>query len=166
MASSGVIGLSFYLAILAGVSTAVALDLLGYHYASQALWLRSGEALLIILALVWIDHAINTVIDRLMARQQPVHEGSLAPLPPSLWTLLHKFRPFVRVALVLLALLVLEHVYGISEGLLGVLDHVHVLELGRNKEGELLWLTLKDVAAALLILMGTGLFVRHLPEHL
>jgi len=153
-----------YLAILAGASTAVALDLLGYHYASQALWLRSGEALLIILALAWIDHAINTVIDRLMARQQPVHEGSLAPLAPSLWTLLHKFRPFVRVALVLLALLVLEYVYGISEGLLSALDHVHVLEIGRNKEGELLWLTLKDITAALLILMGTGLFARSLPS--
>lgn len=124
-----------YLSLLAGVSTALALDLLGYHYASQALWLRSGEALLIILALAWIDHAINTMIDRLMARQQPGHEGSLAPLAPSVWTLLPKFRPFVRVVLVLLALLVLEYIYGISEGLLSALDRVHVLELGRNKEG-------------------------------
>jgi len=153
-----------YLAILAGVSTAVALDLLGYHYASQALWLRSGEGLLIILALAWVDHAINTVIDRLMARQPPGHEDSFVPLAPSVWTLLHKFRPFARVALVLLALLVLEYVYGISEGLLSALDHVHVLEVGRNKEGELLWLTLKDIAAALLILVGTGLFVRYLPS--
>src|SRR5262249_3548513 len=138
-----------YLAILAGISTAVALDLLGYHYASQALWLRSGEALLIILSLVWIDHSINTVFDRLIARQQPGPEGSLAPLAPSVWTLLHKFRPFMRVVLVLLALLVLEYVYDISEGLLSALDHVHVLEVGRNKEGELLWLTLKDIIAAL-----------------
>jgi potassium efflux system protein len=153
-----------YLAILAGVSTAVALDLLGYHYASQALWLRSGEAVLIILALAWVDHAINTVIDRLMARLQPGHAGALAPLPPSVWTLLHKFRPFVRVALVLLAFLVLEYVYGISEGLLSALDRVHVLEVGRTKEGEILWLTLKDIAAALLILVGTGLFVRYLPS--
>ena len=153
-----------YLASLAGVSTAVALDLLGYHYASQALWLRSGEAVLIILTLAWMDHAINTVLDRLMARQQPGHEDSLAPLAPSVWTLLPKFRPFVRVALVLLALLVLEYVYGISEGLLSALDHVHVLEVGRNKEGELLWLTLKDITAAVLILMGAGLFVRSLPS--
>ena len=153
-----------YLSLLAGVSTALALDLLGYHYASQALWLRSGEALLIILALAWIDHAINTMIDRLMARQQPGHEGSLAPLAPSVWTLLPKFRPFVRVVLVLLALLVLEYIYGISEGLLSALDRVHVLELGRNKEGELLWLTLQDITAALLILIGAGLFVRYLPS--
>ncbi len=82
----------------------------------------------------------------------------------SVWTLLHKFRPFGRVALVLLALLVLEHVYGISAGLLSVLDHVHVFEVGRTKEGELLWLTLKDIAAALLILVGTGLFVHYLPS--
>ncbi len=153
-----------YLFILAGVSTALALDLLGYHYASQALWLRSGEALLIILALAWIDHAINTVIDRLMARQQPGQEGSLAPLAPSVWILLHQFRPFVRVALVLLALLVLEYIYGISEGLLSALDHVHVFQVGRNKEGEILWLTLQDITAALLILMGTGLLVRYLPS--
>src|SRR5262249_39997539 len=79
------------------------------------------------------------MIVRLMARQQPGHESSLAPLAPSVWTLLPKFRPFVRVALVLLALLVLEYIYGISEGLLSALDRVHVLELGRNKEGELLW---------------------------
>jgi potassium efflux system protein len=150
--------------ILAGVSTALGLDLLGYNYASQALWLRAGEALLLILALAWIDHALNTVIDRLSARQQPVHEGLLAPLAPSVGTLLHAFRPFVRVAIVLLAFMVLERVYGISAGLLSVLDDVHVLEVGRNKEGELLWLTLKDITAALLIFMGTGLFVRYLPS--
>jgi len=51
-----------------------------------------------------------------MARQPPGHEDSFVPLAPSVWTLLHKFRPFARVALVLLALLVLEYVYGISEG--------------------------------------------------
>ena len=67
-----------HLIILAGVSTALGLDLLGYNYASQALWLRSGEALLILLALALVDHAINTMIDRLIARQQPVHEGALA----------------------------------------------------------------------------------------
>jgi potassium efflux system protein len=153
-----------YLLILAGVGSALGLDLLGYNYASQALWLRAGETLLIILVLVWIDHAINTVIDRLIARQQPVHEGLLAPLTPSVWTLLHTFRPFVRVVIVLLAFMVLEHVYGISAGLLSVLDDVHVLEVGRNKEGELLWLTLKDITAALLIFMSTGLFVRYLPS--
>ena len=151
-----------YLVLLAGVSTALGLDLLGYHYASQELWLKSGEALLIILALVWVDHAINTLIDRLLARQQPVPASASAPPPSSLWTLLHRARPFARVAMLLLALLVLEHIYGISEGLLGALDRVHVLELGRNKEGERLWLTLKDVAAALLVLAGIGLLVRHL----
>lgn len=154
----------FYLAVLVGISTALALDLLGYHYASRALWLRSGEALLIILALVWTDHAINTVIDRLVARQRPLDEGSLASLPPSVWTLLHKARPFMRVALVLVALLVLEHVYDISEGLLSALDHVHLFEVGRSKEGQPLWLTLEDVAEALLILAGTSLFVRYLPN--
>jgi small-conductance mechanosensitive channel len=153
-----------YLLILAGISTALGLDLLGYNYASQALWLRSGEALLIILVLAWIDHAINTVIDRLIAQQQPAHEGVFAPLPPSVWTSLHKFRPFGRAALVLLALLVLEHVYGISAGLLSILDQAHVFEVGRTKEGEPLWLTLKDIAAALLILAGTGFFVRYLPS--
>jgi small-conductance mechanosensitive channel len=66
--------------------------------------------------------------------------------------------------MVLLAFMVLEHVYGISAGLLSVLDDVHVLEVGRNKEGELLWLTLKDITAALLIFIGTGLFVRYLPS--
>ena len=124
-----------YLILLAGVSTALGLDLLGYHYASQELWLKSGEALLIILALVWVDHAINTLIDRLLARQQPVPASASAPPPSSLWTLLHRARPFARVAMLLLALLVLEHIYGISEGLLGALDRVHVLELGRNGEG-------------------------------
>ena len=154
-----------YLVLLAGVSTALALDLLGYHYASQELWLRSGEALLIILALVWLDHAINTVIDRLLARQQPVpKEGRVGIATFEPVALTAPGRPFARVALLLLALLVLERIYGISEGLLGALDRVHVLELGRNKEGERLWLTLRDVAAALLVLAGTGLFVRHLPS--
>jgi potassium efflux system protein len=153
-----------YLLILTGISTALGLDLLGYNYASQALWRRSGEALLIILALAWIDHALNTVINRLLTRQQPGPDGLLAPPAPSVWTLLPKFRPFMRVALVLLALVVLEHVYGISAGLLSVLDDVHVFQIGQTKEGEILWLTLKDIVAALLILMGTGLFVRYLPS--
>jgi small-conductance mechanosensitive channel len=99
-----------------------------------------------------------------ITRQQPVHEGLLAPLAPNVWTLLSTLRPFARVAMVLLAFMVLEHVYGISAGLLSVLDDVHVLEVGRNKEGELLWLTLKDITAALLIFMGAGLFVRYLPS--
>jgi hypothetical protein len=131
----------FYLAVLAGISTALALDVLGYHYASRALWLRSGEALLIILALIWIDHAIITVLDRLVARYRPMDHSSLAPRPPSVWSLLPKARPFIRVALVLMALLVLEYVYDISSGLFDVLDHVHVFEVGRNKEGQPLWLT-------------------------
>src|SRR4029453_17348384 len=98
-----------YLCIIAGVSTALGLDLLGYNYASQALWLKSGGGLLILLALAWVDHAINRGINRLIARQQPVHDGAFAPLPLSVWTSLPKFRPFGRVALVLLAFLVLEH---------------------------------------------------------
>jgi len=151
-----------YLAVLAGISTALGLDVLGYHYACRALLLRSGEALRIIRALVWMEHSITTILDRLVARQRPMDEGALAPLPLSVWSLLHKGRPFIRVALVLIALLVLEYVYDISAGLLDALDHVHVFEVGRNKEGQLLWLTLEDVLEALLILAGGSLLMRHL----
>ena len=113
--------------------------------------------------LVWVDHALNTVIDRFIARQQPVPEGSSGTAAERVGVIA-QIRPFRRVALGLLALLVLERVYGISEGLLSALEAVHVLQVGRNKEGQLLWLTLKDITAALLVLVGTGLFVRHLPS--
>ena len=48
-----------YLVILIAISTAFALDVLGYHYASRTLWLRLGQALLVILVLVRLDHKLN-----------------------------------------------------------------------------------------------------------
>ena len=74
-----------------------------------------GEAVLIILALAWIDHAINTVIDRLMARQQPVHEGLLAPPAPSVDVAAY-VPPVCACGYGSPAFMVLEHVYGISAG--------------------------------------------------
>jgi len=61
-------------------------------------------------------------------------------------------------------LLVLEHVYGIHQGLLGILDSVSLLEVGRSKNGQVLWLTLQDVVMALVILAGAIVVVRHLPS--
>ena len=61
-------------------------------------------------------------------------------------------------------LLVLEHVYGIHQGLLGILDSVSLLEVGRSKNGQVLWLTLQDVVAALVIFAGAIVVVRHLPS--
>src|SRR5262249_49547135 len=46
--------------------------------------------------------------------------------------------------------------------LLDALDHVHVFEVGRNKEGQPLWLTLEDVLEAVLILAGGSFLMRHL----
>ena len=61
-------------------------------------------------------------------------------------------------------LLVLEYVYGIHQGLLGILDSVRLLEVDRSKDGQILWLTLQDVVEALVILAGAIVVVRHLPS--
>jgi potassium efflux system protein len=152
-----------YLVLLAAMSTALVLDVLGYHYASRTLWLRLGQALLVILVLVWIDHQIKALIDRLALQQPPQGRRAFEPLPPNLWALLEKGRPFIRIGLVLSGLLVLEHVYGIRQGLLGLLDSISLLEVGQNRDGQILWLTLQDVVEAGLILTSIVVFVRHLP---
>ena len=151
-----------YIVLLAAMSTAFAIDVLGYHYASRMIWLRLGQALLVIVVLVWLDHKINTIIDRLASQQRPRSSRAFEPLPPTLGALLDKGRPFIRVGLVLSGLLVIEHVYGVRQGLLELLDSVHLLEVGRNREGQVLWLTLQDVVEAGLILTSAVVFVRYL----
>ena len=37
-----------YIVLLAAMSTAFAINVLGYHYASRMIWLRLGQALLVI----------------------------------------------------------------------------------------------------------------------
>jgi len=149
--------------LLAAMGTAFAIDVLGYHYASRTLWLRLGQALLVILVLVWLDHQINSLIDRLASAQRARSGLAFEPLSPTLATLLAQGRPFLRVGLVLGGLLVIEHVYGIRQGLLELLDSVHLLDVGRHRDGQILWLTLQDVVGAGVILASTVVFVRHLP---
>lgn len=152
-----------YIVLLATMTTAFAIDVSGYHYASHTLWLRLSQALLVILAVVWIDDKINSIIDRLASQQRPRSGRAFEPLPPNLGALLDKGRPFIRVGLVLGGLLVIEHVYGIRQGLLELFDSVHLLEAGRHREGQVLWLTLQDVVEAGVIFASTVVFVRHLP---
>jgi potassium efflux system protein len=153
-----------YMVVLAALSTAFILDVLGYHFASRTLWFRLGQALLVILVSVWIDHKINALIDRLASKQPAMGDRAFESLPPNLWALLDTGRPFIRVILVLGGLLVLEHVYGLHQGLLGILDSISLLEVGRSKDGQVLWLTLQDVVEALVILTGASVVVRHLPS--
>ena len=50
------------------------------------------------------------------------------------------------------------------KGCWGFLDNVRLLEVGRSKDGQILWLTLQDVVEALVILAGAIVVVRHLPS--
>lgn len=152
-----------HIVLLTAMTTAFTIDVLGYHYASHTLWLRLSQALLVLLVLVWMDHQITVMSDRLAAQQRPRSGRAFEPLPPTLGVLLAKGRPFIRVGLVLSGLLVIQHVYGIRQGLFELLDGVHLLEVGRYREGQVLWLTLQDVVGAGLILAGTVVFVRYLP---
>ena len=151
-----------YIVLLAVMSTAFALDVLGYHYASRTLWLRFGQTMLVILVLVQLDRKINALLDRLAPPQPALDGRAPTPLSPHLGALLNKGRPFLRVGLVLTGLLMIEHFYGIRQGLLDVLDNVHLFEVGRTQEGRALWLTLEDVVEALLIITGATVLVRHL----
>src|SRR5262249_38051639 len=143
-----------YLVLLAALGLAFALDVLGYHYASSTLWLRVGLALLVLLVVVWLDYRLSALLDRLAGQQ--------GPMSPNLWAWLDKGRPVIRVGLGLSGLLGLAHVYGIRQGPLELLDSVALLEVGRNREGQILWLTLRDVVQAVLIMAGTAVVVRHL----
>jgi len=143
-----------YLVLLAALGLAFALDVLGFHYASSILWLRVGLALLVLLVVVWLDYRLSVLLDRLAGQQ--------GPMSPNLWAWLDKGPPIIRVGLGLSGLLVLAHIYGIRQGPLELLDSVALLEVGRNREGQILWLTLRDVVQAVLIIASTAVVVRHL----
>jgi potassium efflux system protein len=152
-----------YCTVLAGISTALVLDFLGYHYASRALWLCSGEALLVFLVLVWIDHALHVVLTR-RAAAQPLQEPTAStPHVSHPWAALQKVRPFVRLLLAVLGILVLVRVYDMREGLLGSLEQVHLLEVGHTRDGQTVWLSLEDVLEAVAILVGIMALIRRLP---
>ncbi len=153
-----------YLIVLAGISTALGLDVLGYHYASRALLLRSGEALLVILILLSIDHEIMGALERFVARRRAQESLTPAGASPSFWSLLETGRPLVHMFLFLVGISVLEQVYGVQQGIFGMLNDVHLLEVGRDKEGQPVWLGVDDVLLAVLIVAATILFARHLPD--
>lgn len=152
-----------HLVIVAGISTALGLDLLGYHYASRALWSRSGEAVLVALLLLVVDRELMGALDRLVARQHERESQAPASASPSFWSLVETGRPLVHVLLCIVGVLVLEQVYGVRQGLFGMLNDLHLLEVGRDKEGLPIWLGLDDVLLAGLMIGATILFVRHLP---
>jgi len=145
-----------YVCLLAAMGTALALDVLGFHYTSRTLWLRSGEALLLVLILVWLDHIITTVIRRGLARQATAAAPGSSLFVANLWALSQTARPLIRMGLGVLTLLAIERIYGLSTGLTQLLDQVHLLEVGHTREGQPLWLTLADITKALLVLVGVG----------
>lgn len=152
-----------YGTLLVGISTALALDFLGYHYASRALWQHSGEAGLVWVVLLWIDHALYVALTRLVAAQPLQPEEEPASRTANLWSSFQKTRPFVRLLLGFVGVLVLVRLYDMRDGLFGALEQVHLLELGHGKDGQPLWLSLADAILAALILLGTSAFVRRLP---
>jgi potassium efflux system protein len=152
-----------YLMLLAGSGTVIGLDLQGYRYAVRSLWLRSTEALLAILVLMAVYSAVNAIIDRLARQRRQPGDRPVDPTQPSHWSLLQQGRQFMRLTLVLVGLVVVQHLYGLDQDVFGVLAAVHLFEVGKGADGQALWLTLSDVTTALMILVGVTLLVRNLP---
>jgi potassium efflux system protein len=152
-----------YLGTLVGMVAVLALELLGYHYAARSLWLKSGGTLLIILVLLVVDRAVGAIIEHLARQRRRADDKPVDPSQPSRWSLLQQGRHFVRLTLMLVGLLVVQHLYGIDRDLFGALHSLHLLEVGQYQDGQPVWLTLGDVIAALLIIAGAMLIVRHLP---
>lgn len=152
-----------YLGMLTGMSVMTALDLLGYRYAARSLWLKSGKALLVILVLFVLNHAVNTIVERVTRQRRRLEETPVDPSQPTRRSLLQQGRQFVRVLLILSGLVVIQDLYGMSQGLFSALHAMRVLELGRTADGQVLWLTLGDVTTALIIIASTILLLRHLP---
>lgn len=152
-----------YLLLMASMGTALGLDVSGYHYAAQGLWLRGSEALLVGLGVVVVDHAITVALTQRVFAQSMTPADDTTMRPAVLWHALQQTRPLLRVLLVALGLLVLARVYGLREGLLAALDNIHLVELSRTRDGQPLWLSLADVLEAVLILAGTTALIRRLP---
>jgi potassium efflux system protein len=152
-----------YLGILAGMGTVIALDMQGYRYAARSLLLRSAEALLVMLLLMAVNTVVGVIIDRLARQWRPSGERPVDPTQPSHWSLLRQGRQFVRLILVLIGFVAIQHLYGLDQDLLAALNSVHLLEVGKGEAGQPLWLTLGDIATTLLILTGVSLLLRNLP---
>lgn len=152
-----------HVAILAGIVAVVALDFQGYRYAARALWLRTGEALLVVLLLMMLRGLLNGIIDRLVWQRQPPGDRPVDPAQPSRWSLLQQGRQFVHFILVLVGFVIIQHLYGLDQDILSILESVRLFSIGKNTTGQLLWLTLGDVLVVVLIFSGLGLLVRNLP---
>lgn len=152
-----------HVAILTGIGAVIALDFQGYRYAARSLWLRTGEALLVVLALMALNGLVNTIIDRLVRQRQRPGDRPVDPAQPSRWSLLQQGRQFVRFILALIGFVVIQHLYGLDQDILGLLDAVHLFTIGKDTAGQPLWLTLSDVMVVVAIFTGVGLLVRNLP---
>lgn len=152
-----------HIALLAGIGAVIALDVQGYRYAARSLWLRTAEALLVVLVLTALNALVNAIIDRLARQWHRPGRRPVDPAQPSRWSLLQQGRQFVHFILVLIGFVVIQHLYGLDQDILGALNAVHLFTIGKDPAGQLLWLTLGDVMVVLLIFTGVGLLVRNLP---
>jgi small-conductance mechanosensitive channel len=69
----------------------------------------------------------------------------------------------VRLALILIGLAVIQHLYGLDQDLFGTLHALHLLAVGNGDANQPLWLTVGDLITAALILTGTMVLLRNLP---
>ena len=152
-----------HVAILAGIGAVIALDAQGYRYAARSLWLRTAESLLVVLVLMALNALVNVIIDRLARQWQRPGDRPVDPAQPSRWSLMQQGRQFVHFILVLIGFVVIQHLYGLDQDVLGALDAVHLFTIGKDAAGQALWLTLGDVMVVLLIFTGIGILMRNLP---
>lgn len=152
-----------YMGILIGIGVIIALDLQGYRYAARALWLRSAEALLVVLGLMAAYGLISTVIDHLARQHHWPADRPVDPAQPSRWSLLRQGRHFMRLLLVLIGFVAIQHLYGLDQDILEALDSVVLFAIGQSGAGQPLWLTLGDMIKVLLILIGSAVLIRNLP---
>ena len=153
-----------YVVLGSGMLTVLALDLLGYRYAVKSLWQSSGESLLVIVGLGVLYSVSTVVIEHLARHRQQPQEQVLETTQASFSSTLQRGQRFIRLALVLIGVLAVLRLYHIDQNLLRSLDSVHLLEVGRDAEGQTLWMTLGDALLALLLFGSTLAILRNLPS--
>lgn len=146
-----------------GLLALTILDLLGYRYAARFLWSRSGIALVVLVGLWAIDQAVDAIVKRLAARRLQAEDPISALAQPNQRSLLQQGQRFLRGVLILSGVLAIQHLYGLDQNILHLLDAVHLLDIGKTPEGETLWLTLGDITTALVIIAGSVVVMRYLP---
>ncbi|PON17729.1 hypothetical protein C2W62_11750 [Candidatus Entotheonella serta] len=154
-----------YGVIVLGLAGVLVLDVLGFCYAADTIWLITVWSLVTILVLLAAYGAISALIQYFIRQQQRlVDEEEVVPDPtqPGRIAVLEQGQRFAGLMLVLIGVFIIQRLYGFDTELFNVVNTVQLLNISSDVATPI-WITLGDVFKALFILAGMLLITRNTP---